>query len=82
MERLADRPWDDLTSESARALTLSAAAQAVLRDGTLVVAVAPVPGLTPAKKLTILVRWGDSDGGKAAPVRLVAWVHRREGGRP
>jgi Tfp pilus assembly protein PilV len=82
MERLVDRPWDELTPESARSLTLSDAAQAVLRDGTLDVDVAPVPGPPPAKKITILVRWGDRDGGKAAPVRLVAWVHRHEGGRP
>jgi Tfp pilus assembly protein PilV len=82
MERLADRPWDELTPESARSLTLSEPAQAVLRDGTLEVAVASIAGPPSAKKITILVRWGDRDGGKAAPVRLVAWVHRREGGRP
>lgn len=80
MERLAARPWDELTPELARSLTLSPATAATLRDGALDVAIAPGRGEPASKSVAITIRWGDRSGTSAAPVRLVAWVHRRTPG--
>ncbi|HEY2155927.1 MAG TPA: hypothetical protein VGH33_09880 [Isosphaeraceae bacterium] len=84
MERLSSRSWDELTPELARAQVLSPATKAVLRDGTLDVAIIPETGDPPARRITIRVHWGDPSAGLVAPVKLVAWVHRRdrEGGKP
>ena len=77
MERLALRPWDELTPELARSLTLSPATSSALRDGMLDVAIAPGRGEPASKSVAITIRWGDRSGVPSAPVRLVAWVHRR-----
>lgn len=77
MERLSARPFDELTPELARSVALSPASAAVLRDGTLDVAIAPAPGEPTSKSITVTIRWGDRSGVGPAPVRLVAWVHRR-----
>ena len=77
MERLASRPWDELTPDLGRSLSLSPAAAASLRDGALEVAIAPGRGEPASKSIAITIRWGDRPGIPSAPVRLVAWVHRR-----
>jgi hypothetical protein len=81
MEHLSARPWEELTPEAARSINLSRTSASSLRDGTLDVAIAPSPGDPLAKRITIVVRWGDAAGNTAAPVRLVAWVHRLGTGR-
>jgi len=84
MERLAARPWDELTPAAARSLAASAATSArdALGDGSIEADVASVAGDPTAKRVAIEVRPGDRSGGRSAPVRLVAWVHRRGGARP
>ncbi len=84
MERLTSRPWAELTPELAREQSLSPATKAVLRDGTLEVSIAPTDGDASAKSIAIRIGWGDRSGNRATPIRLVAWVHRRdrEGGKP
>ncbi len=77
MERLAARPFDELTPESAKRLALSDHAKASLRDGSIDVVIAAIAGDVPARRITIEVRWRDRSGEPVAPVRLVAWVHRR-----
>jgi Tfp pilus assembly protein PilV len=81
MERLSARPWEDLTPDTARSLTLTRSSTSLLRDATLDVAITASAGDPSAKRITILIRWGDSSGNTAAPVRLVAWVHRHGSGR-
>jgi hypothetical protein len=76
MERLTSLPWDELTPGRAAAQTLSPATREILRDGSLTVDVSDEPGDPPARRVAIRIGWGS-----AAPVRLVAWVHRR-GGKP
>ncbi len=84
MERLTARPWSELTPALGRSQALSEPAKATLRDGTLDVAIGPAEGEPSARSIAIRIGWGDATGGRVAPVRLVAWVHRRphEGGRP
>lgn len=77
MERLAARPRDELTPALAESLTLSPATASALRDGSLEVAIGPAPGEPRAKVVSIVIRWVDSSGGLASPVRLVAFVHER-----
>lgn len=81
MERLAARPWDDLSAESARALTLSDATKAALPGASLTVDVATVDAEPASKKLTVAITWRDRAGRSEAPARLVAWVYRRGGSR-
>lgn len=80
MERLVARPWDELTPEFARSLSLTPAASEALRDGTLDVAIAPGRGEPASKSVAITIGWGDRSGASPAPVRLVSWVHRRPRG--
>lgn len=77
MERLAARPFAELTPETSRGLALSESAKAALPEGSLAVAIAEVGGDAPARRVSIEIRWRDKSGGRSAPVRLVAWVHRR-----
>jgi len=79
LERLAARPWAELTPESARALRLSGPARRALPGGELAVDIAERDGL---KRIAVTVRWRGRSGGPEAPARLTAWVGRREGGRP
>jgi hypothetical protein len=81
MERLSARPGEELTSDTARSLKLSPSTALILRDGSLDVTIEPSAGDPSSKRITILVRWLDAVGNPAAPVRLVAWVHRRGMGR-
>jgi prepilin-type N-terminal cleavage/methylation domain-containing protein len=78
MERLTSRPWDELTPDLARSQALSPATAAVLRNGVLQVAIVPEAGKPTTKRIAIRLGWGDPAGGGPAPVRLVAWVHRRD----
>jgi type II secretory pathway pseudopilin PulG len=84
MERLAARPWAELTPELAKAQTLSPTTKSALRDGALDVTIGPAEGDDSAKAIAIRIGWGNRAGGRVAPIRLVGWVHRRdrEGGRP
>lgn len=84
MERLTFRPWAELTPELAKAQTLSSPTKSALRDGTLDVSIGPAEGDASARVIAIRIDWSNGAGGRVAPVRLVAWVHRRdrEGSRP
>ena len=79
LERLAARPWAELTPESARALRLSEPARRALPGGELAVDIAEHDGL---KRIRVAVRWPGRAGGPEAPARLTAWVGRRGGDRP
>jgi len=82
MERLTSRPWDELTPEAAKGMTLTPLTLAALREGSLSVVLTPVSGDPSAKKITVEVGWSNRSGGREAPVRLVAWVYHREGSKP
>jgi hypothetical protein len=74
MERLAGRPWDDLTAGSVATEALGPAARDLLPGGRLGVLVTEADGL---KRITIEVRWHGRSGADETPVRLTAWVGPR-----
>lgn len=80
LERLAARPWDDLTPEAAARVRPSDASAHFLGKPTLTVTITPADDAPARKKLAVELRWPDRSGRPEAPVRLIAWVYRREGG--
>ncbi len=82
MERITAYPFDEVTPELARRMTLSRAARQSLPDSELAVDVAesePGPGRS-AKRIAIRLRWRGRDGEWEAPVRLTSWIERHDGG--
>ncbi|MBW3598264.1 MAG: type II secretion system GspH family protein [Planctomycetes bacterium] len=78
MERLAARPWSELTSESAADLQLSEEAAEALPEGMLSVMVNEVESgedadAIPGRRIEVAVSWRNSAGRQVEPVRLVAW---------
>lgn len=79
MERLAGRPWDDLTARSVAAEPLGPTARDLLPGGRLSVRLTEADGL---KRITVEVHWHGRSGLDEAPVHLTAWVGpRREAQR-
>ena len=81
MERLAARPWEELTAAGAEKIALSAAAERTLLDAELEVEVsepAEVPG---AKRIVVAVRWRDRANQPRMTARLVAFKFRHEEGQ-
>jgi hypothetical protein len=79
LERVAARPWDDLSTEALAPIKLPEAARAFLPVSSIDLKVATIEDAPGRKKLTVEVRWSDRSGRPEAPVRLVAWAYRRGG---
>jgi hypothetical protein len=79
MERISARPWDDLKTETLAAIKSNPSAASFLHDPSVALKVEPFDDAPPRKKLTVEIRWLDRSGRPEAPVRLVAWVYRKEG---
>jgi hypothetical protein len=77
MERIAARPWDELSAEALASTRLAGASAAFLPGSTLEIKVAPSEDAPARKRITVEVRWLDRSGRPEAPVRLVAWAYRR-----
>jgi hypothetical protein len=77
LERWTVRDWAAVTPDAVRSLDLSDEAKRVLPAGKLQVEVVPAQNGPDAKRITVVVRWRNSPGRQAAPVRLSAWVHRK-----
>jgi Tfp pilus assembly protein PilV len=82
MERISAHPFDEVTPELARRLTLSPPARQSLPDSELAVDVAETePGQgRSAKRIAIRLRWRGPGGEWVAPVRLTSWIERRRQG--
>jgi len=79
MERLTARPFEALTTEGAKDLSLSDEASRTLPDGQVRIEIIdndPVGG-DDSKRVSLQVRWRNRAGDWDAPVRLTSWVHRR-----
>jgi hypothetical protein len=79
MERITAEPFDDITAERARRLSISPGAAGSLPGAALAVEVAeeqPAPD-RPAKRIAVRLRWRDRSGEWKAPVRLTTWIERR-----
>jgi len=82
MERLTAYPFDEVTPERARALSISPTALESLTGAELVVEVsASQPGTGgAAKRIAVRLRWHDRSGEWEAPVRLTTWIERGRSG--
>jgi hypothetical protein len=84
MERITAYPFERVTPELARGMTLSETARQSLRDCELAIDVTGgerVP-LTDrdARRISITLRWREPSGQWQHPVRLTSWIeHRRVG---
>jgi hypothetical protein len=79
MERIAARPFEEITPESLAALKLPEAARASLPGSTLNATLAAMDDAPARKRITVEIRWRGRSGQSEAPVRLVAWTYRRGG---
>lgn len=77
LERAVALPWRDLTAESAGKLRISPKTAEFLGKPTLKVDVSTIDDAPARKKVVVEIRWPDRSGQPEAPVRLVAWVHRK-----
>jgi Tfp pilus assembly protein PilE len=75
MERIAAIPYEELSAERARKLTLSRSAQAQLTEPVLNISVDADPQDASAKRIRIELRWLLGPMKPAAPVRMAAWVY-------
>ena len=69
LERFAARPYDGVTPEAARAVTLSEAARAVLPGAELSVVVDDRGAAPDARRVAVRLRWRQRSGEWDAPVR-------------
>jgi hypothetical protein len=83
MERITAYPYDEITGQRARQLTLSPSAQQSLPHAELAVAVMDEqPGAgRAAKRISVRLRWHGRSGEWESPVRLTTWVERRRPAR-
>jgi Tfp pilus assembly protein PilV len=79
MERIAARPFDEITPESLAALKLPEAARASLPGSVLSATVAAQDDAPARKRISVEIRWRDRSGNAGSPVRLVAWTYRKGG---
>ena len=78
MERWTAEPWDRVNDGSARELALSGEIRRKLRRPELSATVDEVDDRPEAKRLSIQLRWPGRSGEWETPVRLTAWIYRRE----
>jgi Tfp pilus assembly protein PilV len=79
MERIAAYPFDEVTPELTRRITLSTTAGQSLPESDLSVDVTnsdPGAGRS-AKRIAVRLRWKGRSGEWEAPVRLTSWLERR-----
>lgn len=82
MERLAARPFDELTAEGVKDLTVSDEAKRSLPEVQVDVSIIE-PDSTAgegAKRLVLRLQWRNRAGDWDAPVWLTSWVHPRKEG--
>jgi hypothetical protein len=79
MERITSYPFEEVTPDLTRRITLSTTADQSLPESDLVVDVThsdPGAGRS-AKRIAIRLRWKGRSGEWDAPVRLTSWIERR-----
>ena len=79
MERITSEPFDEVTAERARRLSISPESAASLPGAELSVEVneeSPAAARS-AKRIAIRLRWKGRSGEWEAPVRLTTWIERR-----
>ena len=77
MERLAARPWNELTPQTT-AGQLSTAVRSRLSDAGMKIEVTTPAGEPSAKRIAVSLRWKDGSGQFVKPVRIVTWRWKGE----
>lgn len=82
MEVLKARPFDGLTTDSAKEVAAKSQAASVLPGAEVTAAVTgdDAVGGSGSKRVAVQVRWRNRAGDFDAPVKLTTWVHRRKEG--
>ena len=75
LEQCSRMPYDKITTESIRELSLSEAARRELPQARLITEVVNQPNVPAGKKLSVEIQWVPGPGRKSPPCRLVTWVH-------
>ncbi len=81
MERVAARPWGEVTPENLRAVSLSPRALQALPGAELAATVDDASVSRGEKRISLRLRWRNRAGTWTAPVRLTAWIYRHGGDR-
>jgi hypothetical protein len=76
MERLAARPWPELTTSALAGQRLSDWATGQLPGAELQTEVSTPPGEPSVKRITVTLRWEDRSRRLVAPLRLTTWKYR------
>jgi Tfp pilus assembly protein PilV len=81
MEHVTAQPWDQVTPDSARALSLSEEIRRALPGPELTIDVQESDAPLAEKRVAIRLRWHNRAGLWEAPVRLSAWIARPRSSR-
>jgi type II secretory pathway pseudopilin PulG len=73
-DQVANIPWDQLTAESAKKVTIPKQLAGYLPGAKLTVSLDEEPTPTASRRVHIDVTWNGADGQPVAPVRLTSWV--------
>jgi hypothetical protein len=73
-DEVANIPWDRLTVESAKKVTIPKPLDGYLPGAKLSVSLDEEPAPAPSKRLHVDLTWNGPDGQPVAPVRLTSWV--------
>lgn len=77
MERVFARPWDALTKDRLKSVSLSSDARRLLPGAELTIDVVPSSEEPEAKQIAVCVRWRAGSGPVEKAVRLTAWRYRQ-----
>jgi prepilin-type N-terminal cleavage/methylation domain-containing protein len=73
-DEVANIPWDQLTVESAKKVTIPKPLDGYLPGAKLSVSLDEEAAPAPSKRLHVDLTWNGPDGQAVAPVRLTSWV--------
>jgi hypothetical protein len=73
-DQVANIPWEQLTAESAKQVTIPRPLQSYLPGSTLAITVDEEPAPAAAKRIHVELAWNSADGKPGAPVRLTSWA--------
>jgi hypothetical protein len=76
MERVAARPWSELTDAAVAKEQLSPSAVSQLPAAELALEIATEPNDSDAKRITIRLGWQDRAGQRPGPLTLTTWRYR------
>lgn len=74
-DQIANIPWDQLTTESAKKVTIPKPLDGYLPDAKLSVSLDEVATPTTSRRIHVELTWQGPDGQAVAPVRLTSWVY-------